>query len=81
MYIIENGPKSWTKECLYVKNDLEKREDIKGIIQRPIKTSLRFKRMTCYRNFEAQDTFIAFNVVCTHIGTRDLVQVHLVFKI
>lgn len=30
-------------------------------------------------NFEAQDSLIAFNVVCTHIVTRDLVEEHPAF--
>jgi hypothetical protein len=29
-------PRAWMEEWFYVKNDLVKREDIKGIIQRPI---------------------------------------------
>jgi hypothetical protein len=63
-----------------MKNDLEKREDIKGIIQKPIHPSFGFKKSTCYMNFEAQESLIAFNVVCAHIGTRDLVQEHLAFN-
>jgi hypothetical protein len=39
------------------------------------------KKPTCYINFEAQAAIVAFNVVCTHIGTRDLVQEFLEFKI
>lgn len=38
------------------------------------------KKPTCYINFEAQAVIDAYNVVCTHIGIRDLVQVFLAFK-
>jgi hypothetical protein len=34
----------------------------------------------CYIIFEAQAVIVAFNVVCTHNGTRDLVQEFLAFK-
>jgi hypothetical protein len=30
-------PNSWAREWFYVKNNLDKREDIKDIIQRPMK--------------------------------------------
>lgn len=71
---------AWTKEWFYLKNDLSKREDIKDFIQNPIRVSLGYKRTICYTNFEAQASIIAFNVVCVHIGTRDLVQEHLAFN-
>lgn len=63
-----------------MKNDLEKKEDIKGIIQKPIQPSFGFKKPTYYMNFEAQDSLIAFNIVCTHIGTMYLMQEHLGFN-
>lgn len=62
-------------------NGLKGRENIKGIIQRAIKNSFGIKRLICYMNFEAQATMVAFNVVCTYIDTRDLVQEHLAFNI
>jgi hypothetical protein len=46
-------PNFWTKEWFYVKNDLVKREDIKGIIQMPIKPTFGIKRLVCYMNNEA----------------------------
>jgi hypothetical protein len=63
-----------------MKNNLKERVDIKGIIQTPIHTCVRYKRLTCYINFEAQAAIVAFNVICTNIGTRDLVQGYLAFK-
>jgi hypothetical protein len=64
-----------------MKNDLNDQTDIKGIIKTPIVTCFGYKKPTCYINFEAQAAIVAFNVVCTHIGTRDLVQEFLEFKI
>jgi hypothetical protein len=63
-----------------MKNDLNERADIKGIIQTPIATCFVYKKPTCYINFEAQAAIDAYNVLCTHIGIRDLVQVFLAFK-
>jgi hypothetical protein len=46
---------SWMQEWFYVKNDLDQRDDIRGIIQRPIWSCLGIKRplaalrMTCKR--------------------------------
>jgi hypothetical protein len=62
----------WAKEWFYMKNDLTAWADIKGIIQIPIVISFGYKKLACYINFEAQAVVVAFNVVCTHIGTRDL---------
>jgi hypothetical protein len=63
-----------------MKNDLTVRADMSGIIQSPIVTSFGFKKPTCYVNFEAQATIVAFNVVSTYIGMRDLVQEYFAFK-
>ena len=63
-----------------MKNRLNERTDIKRIIQTPILTCFGYKKPTCYINFEAQAAIVAFNVVCTHIGIRDLVQEFLAFK-
>jgi hypothetical protein len=70
----------WAKEWLFMNDDLEERANIKGIMQRPIRTCFGYKRPTYYINFEAQAAIAAFNVVCTHIGTRDLVHEYLPFK-
>jgi diadenosine tetraphosphate (Ap4A) HIT family hydrolase len=64
-----------------MKNDLEDRHDIKGIIQRLIKRNFGIKRLIYYMNFEAYATLITFNAVCTHISPRDLIQEHFVFNI
>jgi hypothetical protein len=61
-----------------VKNDLRKREDIKGIIQRHIVSRSGTKRPALVMTYEAQACLVAFNAVCSYIGTRDLVQELLV---
>jgi hypothetical protein len=35
---------SWMKQWFYVKNDLSKREDVKGIVQRPIRSRFGIRR-------------------------------------
>jgi hypothetical protein len=72
-------PNEWAG-VFYMKNDLKEREDIKGIIQTPIHTCFGYKKPTCYIDFEAQAAMVAFNVVCTHIRTRGLIQEYLAFK-
>jgi hypothetical protein len=69
------------KEWFYVKNDLIEREDIKEIIQRPIwsRFGLRRPKVTIDQNDEAcQKTF---SNVCAFIGTRDIVQEHIAYRI
>jgi hypothetical protein len=63
------------------KNDLIKREDIKGIIQRPIwsRFSLRRLKVDIDDNVEACQK--AFSTVCAFIGTRDLIQEHISFRV
>ena len=63
-----------------MKNDLNVRADIRGIIQTPIATNFDYKKPMCYINFEAQAAIVAFNTVWTHFGMRDLVQEFLAFK-
>jgi hypothetical protein len=75
-----NWLKEWAKEWFYMKNDLTASADISGIIQPPIATNFGFKKPTYHVNFEAQATIVAFNVVSTYIGMRDLVQEYLAFK-
>lgn len=61
-------------EWFYVKNDLEKREDIRKIIQRPVVSFFGIKRPSIMMIDEVQACLVDFNVVCIYIGTRDLVQ-------
>jgi hypothetical protein len=68
-------------EWFYVKNDLKAREDIKEIIQRPIwsRFGLRRPKVEIDGNVEACQR--AFSTVCASIGTRDLVQEHIAFRV
>jgi hypothetical protein len=65
----------------YVKNDLNQREDVRGIIQRPIWSCFGIRRSSIVIGNEVQAFLMAFNTVCTYIGTRDLVQEHIAFKV
>jgi hypothetical protein len=64
-----------------MKSNLKERGDVKDIIQTPIHTSFGYKRSACYINFEAQVSIVAFNAMCTYIGTGDIVQEHLELNI
>jgi hypothetical protein len=52
---------------------LNKREDIKEIIQRPIMSRFGIKMPTIVMTEEAQACLVAFNAVCSYIGTRYLI--------
>jgi hypothetical protein len=72
---------SWMKQWFYVKNDLNERDDVKGIIQRPIRSHFNIRRPSIAGGNEAQACLMAFNTLCTYIGTRDLVHEHIAFKV
>jgi hypothetical protein len=74
-------PGSWMKQWFYVKNDLNQREDVRGIIQCPIWSRFDIRRPSIATGNEVHTCLMAFNTVCTYIGTRDLVQEHIAFKI
>jgi hypothetical protein len=74
-------PGSWMKEWFYVKNDLNQREDVKGIIQCPIWSCFGIRRPPNALGNDVQVCQPAFNTVCTYIGTRDLVQEHIAYKV
>ena len=64
-----------------MKNDLVEREDIKGIIQRPIWSRFGIRRPSTSLGNDIQACQAAFNTVCTYIGTRDLVQEHIAYRV
>jgi hypothetical protein len=64
-----------------VKNDLNQREDVRGIIQRPIWSRFGIRRPSIALGNEVQACQIAFNTICTYIDTRDLVQEHIAYKV
>jgi hypothetical protein len=67
--------------CFYVNNDLSEREDVRGIIQCPIWSRFGIRRPSIAIGNEVQVCLMAFNTVCTYIGTRDLVQEHIAYKV
>jgi hypothetical protein len=69
------------KQWFYVKNDLSEREDVKGIIQCTIRSRFGIGRPSIGGGNEAQACLMAFNIVCTYIGTKDLVQEHIAYKV
>jgi hypothetical protein len=68
-------------EWFYVKNDLKTREDIKDIIMRPIWQRFGLRRAKVEMDEAAEECQRAFGVVCSFIGTRDLVHEHIAFRI
>jgi hypothetical protein len=72
---------SWMKQWFYVKNDLDQREDVRGVIQRPIWSRFGIRRPSIALGNEVQACQMAFNTICTYIGTRDLVQEHIAYKV
>jgi hypothetical protein len=69
------------EEWFYVKNDLKAREDIKEIIMRPIWSRFGLRKPKVEINEAAEACRRAFSTVCSFIGTRDLVQEHVAYRI
>jgi hypothetical protein len=74
-------PGAWMEEWFYVKNDLKKREDIKKIIQRPIWSRFGLRRPKVNIDSDVEACQKAFSIVCAFIGTRDLIQEHISFRV
>jgi hypothetical protein len=74
-------PGSWMEEWFYVKNNLIEREDIKGIIQRPIWSRFSLRRPTVAIENDAEACQKAFSNVCAFIGTRYLIQEHVAYRV
>jgi hypothetical protein len=74
-------PGDWMTEWFYVKNDLKSREDIKAIIMPPIWQCFSLRKPKVEMNEAAEECQRAFGVVCPFIGTRDLVQEHIAFRV
>jgi hypothetical protein len=64
-----------------VKNDLKAREDIKEIIMRPIWSRFGLQKPKVEIDEAAEACQRAFSTVCSFIGTRDLVQEHVAYRI
>jgi hypothetical protein len=69
------------KEWFYVKNDLKTREDIKDIIMRPIWQRFGLRKPKVEIDEAVEECQRAFGVVCSFIGTRDLIQEHIAFRV
>jgi hypothetical protein len=69
------------EEWVYVKNDLKAREDIKEIIMRPIWSRFELRKPKVEIDEEAEACQRPFITVCAFIGTRDLVQEHVAYRI
>jgi hypothetical protein len=69
------------EEWFYVKNDLKAREDIKEIIMRLIWSRFGLRKPKVEIDEAAEACRRAFSTVCSFIGTRDLVQEHVAYRI
>jgi hypothetical protein len=74
-------PGAWMEEWFDVKNDLKAREDIKEIIMRPIWSRFGLQKTKVEIDEAAKACRRAFSIVCSFIGTRDLVQEHVAYRI
>jgi hypothetical protein len=77
----KNWPGSLMQEWFYVKVDLSQREDITGVIQRPIWSRFGIRRPVIALGNDMQACQAAFNTLYTYIGTRDLVQEHISYRV
>jgi hypothetical protein len=64
-----------------VKNDLKAREDIKEINMRPIWQRFGLRKPKVEIDEAAEGRQRAFSTVCSFIGTRDLIQEHIAFRV
>jgi hypothetical protein len=66
---------------VYMKNDLKAREDIKEIIMRPIWSRFGLRKPKVEIDEAAEACRRAFSTICSFIGTRDLLQEHIAYRI
>jgi hypothetical protein len=69
------------EEWFYVKNDLVAREDVKEIIMRPIWSRFGLRKPKVEIDEAAEAIQKTFGSVCFFIGTRDLIQEHIAFRV
>jgi hypothetical protein len=74
-------PGNWMEEWFYVKNDLVAREDVKEVIMRPIWPRFGLRRPKVEIDEVAETCQKAFGTICFFIGTRDLIQEHIAFRV
>jgi hypothetical protein len=70
-------PRNWMEEWFYVKNDLIVRE----VIMRPIWSRFGLRKPKVEIDEAAEACQKAFGTVCFFIGTRDLIQEHITFRV
>jgi hypothetical protein len=69
------------EEWFYVKNGLKAREDIKEVIMCPIWSRFGLRRPKIEIDETVEECQRAFSIVCSFIGTRDLIQEHIAFRV
>jgi hypothetical protein len=74
-------PEAWMEEWFYVKNDLIEIKDIKEIIQRPIWSRFGLRRPKVAIKGDVKECQKAFSNVCAFIGTRDIGQEHIAYRV
>jgi hypothetical protein len=74
-------PGNWMEEWFYVKNDLIAREDTKEVIMRPIWSRFGLRKPKVEIDEAAEACQKAFGTICFFIGTRDLIQEHIAFRV
>jgi hypothetical protein len=72
---------AWMEEWFYVKNDLKAREDIKEVIMRLIWSRFGLRRPKVEIDDVVEACQRAFNTICSFVGTRDLIQEHIAFRV
>jgi hypothetical protein len=74
-------PGASMEESFYVKNNLIEREDIKEIIQHSILSRFGLRRPKVAIESDAEACQKAFSNVCAFIGTRDIIQEHIAYRV
>jgi hypothetical protein len=69
------------EESFYVKNDLKAREYIKEVIMCPIWSRFGLRRPKVEIDDSVKACQRAFSTVCSFIGTRDLIQEQIAFRV
>jgi hypothetical protein len=69
------------EEWFYVKNDLIAREDIKEVIMRPIWSRFGLRKPKVEIDEAAEACQKEFGTICFFIGTIDLIQEHIAFRV
>jgi hypothetical protein len=75
-------PTGWKNEWFYVKADEKKREKLKMLVLSPLSLSFRLTRPLCRMEpgSPCQQAVVEFQVAAEQIGTRDLVQEYLAYR-